>query len=253
VGVFLYYLPGLPFGDCTLDRLRESPLSVPLRDCLESSSAFGRTLAIRAVHANGPDGMSGTLVCAGARDSQPVGMYPARQKWEQWGAVWIGRDTEDPPQPIDLQRPQMLSGYERELGGIVWTVPVVRRGGMRPALPQSMARTPAGEFELRLRDEWREPWEQSGKIWDQIVDPKPCPFAEVFDLCCSMLSLNYRVGPAELSILGTVDTTNWQTIYECVADWPTVAEMLGEPDPNAPAPVPAGEAGVANSMPGAAA
>lgn len=243
-------MPGVAFGDCTIERLRESPVAVPLRDCLESSATFGQRLTIRPVHAHGPDGMSGTIVCAGRRQSQLVGMYPQRQTWEQWGEIWIGRENEDPPETTDLQRPSMLPGYDRELGGMAWTIPVVRRGGMRPTLPQSMYRSPNGDFELRLREEWRESWDQSGRIWDQIIDPKPVPWSDAFGLCCAMLSLNYRVGPNEISILGTIDTDNWQTVYECVSDLPAVREMLGELDPNAQAPVPNMEAGVANTTHG---
>lgn len=247
MSAFLYYLPGVPFQDVTLERLRESNLYGPLRDCLETPATFGQRLAVRAVHANGPDKMSGSIV---STSGDGLGYYPSRQTWQQIGGKWIGYETL--PTPEALSRPRQIAGYERELNGQTWIVPTVRRGGVRPTLPRKMGVAPDGSFQMVLRDEWRGPWDLSSEMMDLIIHPgKTIAFERAFALCVEMLAINYRVGPEEISILGSLDTENWESVFHAVCDIPFIEEHA--PDPNEETPAPSGEAGEVNSTHGVAA
>ena len=246
MGVFLYYLPGVTHAECTLERLRNSPLAIPLRDCLETSLTFQQRLQLRGVHAHGPDGLSGVIVAPvpPVESAQPIGMYGDRQTWDQWGGVWIGRDRSDPPRAIDLARPRVFPGYETPLGDDVWTVPIVRRPLSNACLlPSVLAQTPDGQFAMRCRQEWTSAWEMSGEIWDQMANPgRKFRLSRALELCAAMLSINYRVGVPELSILETIDSDNFERVYEAVIDAPLIRAELDEtgvgsqPDPNGKAP-----------------
>ena len=247
---FIYYLPGVPFQDVTLDMLRESNLHGALRDCLESGATFGARVASRAVHANGPDGMSGTIV--GTKEAgDGIGYYPARQTWQQINKKWIG--YEDLPTPSDLARPKQLAGYERELNGQAWNIPTVRRGGLKPMLPRKMGLAPDGSFSMEVRDSWRWAWDLSGEMWDCLVHPdKSITFERAFSIASEALAINYRVGPEEMTILGSLDTDNWEEVFRCVCDVPFIAEWEEQNNPNAETPVPL-EAGEPSSTHGVAA
>lgn len=245
MGVFLYYLPGVTHAAATLERLRASPLAGPLRDCLETSTTYQQRLQFRGVHAHGPDQGSGVIVAPvpPVESTQPIGVHPERQSWQQRGEFWIGTDRHDPPRAIDLARPRQFGGYERQLGGDVWTVPIVRRKITQCLLPSVLSQTPDGQFAMRCRAEWEEAWDISGEIWDQIVHPeRRFPLARALTICAAMLGINYRVAVPELSILETIDSDNFQLVYEAVVDWPLITAemqamgMTGPADPNETAP-----------------
>jgi hypothetical protein len=258
MGVPLYYFPRETPAAMTRERLRDSPLADPYRDCLVGPVEFERSVSIREVHANGPDQGNGVIVAALGKHSpqQRVGVYKGIE-WHSWnqGQYWIGLDPLHPVTVDDLARSALIPGYDVRLGEQTWHVPTVRRGAKFPTLPQTVGFNADGLFEMRLRREWEPIWEQSGKIYDQFFQPGSYPFPQIATLCANMLGINYRVGPAESFLLELVDTENWSHIYEAVLDWPLVKEMLDDTsaDPNAAAPAPAGEAGEPPSSAGSAA
>lgn len=245
---FLYYLPGCNTAAWDRSAALDGPLAAQLRDCLVGQAEFQTRLTLRNVLAKGPDGGSGLLVApvpAGGHGNQPLGVHPERQEWHDCGSFWLGADTELGIDPLSLLRPGAIEGTDVLLNGLVWQVPVIRRGGMHPTLPQTLTRR-GGKFERRLRADWQPVWQASGRIWD-LVFGGSAQFEEVFDLCVQMLQVNYRVGPDELSVLESLDTENWRPVFEAVIDWPTVSEILEaakpDSDPNAAAPAAGSAAG----------
>ena len=243
---FLYYLPGLTHDRFTREWLADSPLAGVLRDCVAGGPEFQRRLTVRNVHAHGPDQGNGLLIAPVPQRGhgvQPIGVHNERQEWHDCGTHWLGVDTELGIDPLDLLRPGALEGLETRLAGLIWQVPIIRRGGNFPTLPETLTRR-GGKFERRLRREYEPIWAASGRIFDLAFRQSSAQFEEVFDLCCQMLAVNYRVGPDELSVLEAIDTENFRGVFEAVIDWPTVRQILesvtpGEPtlpsDPNAAA------------------
>lgn len=230
---FLYYLPGLTHAQLARETLLEHPLAGVLRDCLAGAPEFQRRLSVRNILNRGPDGGSGVLVAPvpqRGHGAQPLGYYPERQQWHELEQHWVGVDTELGIDPVDLLRPGSLEGLEVRLNGLVWQVPIIRRGGMHPTLPQTLVRR-GGTFAKALRREWQSVWDASGRIWDLAFRQSSAEFEEVFDLCCQMLAVNYRVGDDELSILETLDTENFRAVFEAVLDWPTVSAILESTTP----------------------
>ena len=235
MGVFLYYLPNKVPASLTRDDVHRAGLGDSLRDCLESQIAFRERLIVHHLHAGGPDGSSGVLLCAppanGLELQQSVGYYPARQAWRQCGDFWLGHDTSDPPAPEMLARPERVSGYETLLGdGQIWNCPTIRRGGAFVNLPRAMGVDGSGQFTMRVLPAYDWAWELSGEIWDKLIAVKTFPFPEAFRLAVAAIGLNYRVGSHEATELGLITTENYESVFEAVIDGPKIKELLGEPD-----------------------
>lgn len=237
MGSLLYYLPGAQRQ--TGEALRNGPLSAALRDCISTQALCDIHIAQAEVHGRGPDGGQGLIVSAiphHGDSQQPIGMYASDQRWEDRGQFWIGEDSRYPVQPWDIQRLSVLDGHSVDCNGEEYTVPVIRRGGRFPAVPQSIGLDRDGRVRMSIRPAWRSAWDAAGEIWDRyMIALEPCEFSRVIDLCSQILGINYRVSLAEVSFLELVDTSNWEKIFGACVDWPIVEKMLapdGGPEKN---------------------
>lgn len=236
-GLFLYYLPGKQRGLLQPDDLREAGLETSLRDCLESPRAFQERLLVNQVHARGPDGSSGVIVAAqpgsGREIVQKLGYHAAEQAWLDCGRYWLGRDKLHRPTPVMLARPHLVSGYDEPLGdGNVWTLPVIRRGGLAPNLPRTMGVGSDGGFQMHVLPEFDWAWKLAGEIWDNARSRPSLEWSYAFSLAVGVLSLNYRVGPQEATALDLITTINFQKLFSAAIDWPRVEELLAEQLPD---------------------
>ena len=224
----LYYLPGQTRETLTPERLRMAGLGDVFADCLDSHRAWDARLALRQIVDRGPDNGRGMLVAAhpATQPAQHIGHYAAHQTWRELdGGIWFGVDRRFPVTPEDLRRPQSLEGHDTVLGEHVWTVPILRRGGIRPALPQALIRR-NGRLELQLRAEWQETWRVAGRCWDLLTTVQGAEWEEVYDLCRHVLGVNYRVGDAELELLAPFDTATFSEVFKAACDWPLVEQLL---------------------------
>lgn len=227
----LYFLAGLNVETLTRDTLTDLGLADRWRDLMDSRKPLVDLLAHRLVR-KGPDGLTGVVVCPlPCAGTQPqLGVFP-HQTWQQIGdGVYLGWSPDDPPTPLDLLRPVVLNGHETTLGSHVWQVPVIRRGGLRPALPQVLTRK-NGRVEMQLRREWEPVWKSAGRMWDLLTTVQAAEWEEVYDLCRLALQINYRVDDAELELLQAIDTGNFQQVFQAVCDWPLVESMLAQQFP----------------------
>lgn len=227
---FLYYLPGQTVATCDRDALRAAGLEMVFREEVQSQRAFQEQLILHQVHANGPgERRSGVLVTVDQPGVERVGYYPAEQAWSDCGKFWLGEWRSARPEPADLSRPQLVSGYECVLGDQrAWTAPTIRRGGIGANLPRAMGLDPCGAFGLRVLPDWEWAWQLGQEIFDTAFGTPSVPYETVFRLCCACLSINYRVGPIEVSRLGLVTTDNFQRIFDAAIDWDLVQELLRE-------------------------
>ena len=259
--VFLYYLPGVTKDQVTRESLRGGPLGERLWDLLATPTLFQTRISLHSVFAKGPDGMSGVIVAALPADAagfaQPIGFYPERQEWHQVGMIgqalaagsspvteqepaasavpltyWIGLDTRSRPTPDGLQREHVVSGAECELGdGGVWVCPLVRRRGFANAMPSTWGiDLQTGAFAPQMLGEYSPAWLAAQRIFDGACSGD-IPKAEALTLCGQMLSINYRVGLAELTLLRVLSDATYLQVWRTAIDADFVEDWLAAENP----------------------
>lgn len=228
--MFLYYLPGKEVATIDRDAVRAAGLGDVLRDLLVSASAFREGVSLAQVHARGPgERRSGVIVAPLPCAAPPrrIGYYPEAQTWRDCGGYWIGWETAALPGPAELARPAPIDGYELLLGdGHVWVAPTLRRGVACGNLPRAMGLDEAGQFTLRVLPAFGWAWDLGGEIFDTVFGAPSIAWEKAFDLAVRALSINYRMGPIEASILGLVTTENFQRLFDAAVDFDLVRELL---------------------------
>lgn len=221
---FLYFLPELQATGCSIEQLHAAGLQ-PIVEGLQVTD-----LALCDCSA-GPSGSHGLVVVVPPAGGEPpplIGYYPNRQTWEQFGAVWIGRDQEQPPTPEGLARGPLLGGYDRQLGdGNFWRCPTVRRAFVWPVVPQRYGRTAEGKTLRQVKPEYSGIWERSGRWAAGLLTDDPAgelTLDEKIDAAVELLGLNYRVTDAEITLLGLLDDDALQLIVEAAIDVPWLVE-----------------------------
>jgi hypothetical protein len=158
----------------------------------------------------------GCLVHAGLR---PAKYSPDSQRWTdgEEGKYFVGiEDVALPPGPADLERETGLDGYPlRVADGNQWRIPLLRKWDPRRlghvcALPQAIsAKTVAGKasFVPTVKAEFAALDAMADTIFDGFVDQKQISIDQLFTRAAELLAVNYRVGAAEVDLLGllTVD------------------------------------------------
>jgi len=248
----IYYLPGMP-TTATIAELRAAGLG----HAIEEDVGLGRAGVMRG----GPDGGAGLIV--GYTDrlaGQALGMFPDGQRWERmaWppgmnagarGAAWVGWWPGSPPRPEELARARMLTGHWVTLAdGQGYLVPTVRRAVETSAgtayivsLPHTIRLDAAGEWRRNgviavYQDLWRmtERWAESffasiGRAAEAEAaagaESVSVTFAEEVGLCAAALTVNYRLGPTELSALGLLDETAVGAVLGALIDLPRLREL----------------------------
>lgn len=237
MSTFLYYLPGQTVGTVGRDKVREVGLGEIFRDCLTTQLAFQQRVIAHQVHANGPGPIkSGVILVAQPGESgevtQKIGYYPSEQTWVDCKSFWLGWETAKRPTPDGLRRSPFVPGYEVMLAdGHIWTAPTIRRGGRAPALPASLGIDEAGSVVTRILPEFDWAWQVGQEIFDRVFGPPTLAWDIAYRLCVEALSLNYRVGPREVSELRILTTENFQRIFDAAVDWDLVQELLSEGEP----------------------
>lgn len=161
-------------------------------------------------------------------------------RWEPYPgspSILVGWDPESPPAPEELRRDEQLDGHEVELSdGRRWLVPVARYPRGDTPLPRRMQwdgkAWGIGEVENRFKGLWA----GAERVWARLMavaeDLGPSggevTIEESSNLAALALSLNYQVGPGELSLLGLLTTSSQEDVVLAVVDYPSITSLIEE-------------------------
>jgi len=239
---FLYFMPGLKPGELTDARIDASGLRTALRDCLAPRDLSGSGVLAQGALAAGPSGQSGLLLAAHWPDGQAFAYLPEEQQWLCCGPFWLGWSRTQPPTPVQLARPLMVSGQTLGLGdGHEWTAPTIRFLSGETALPSSWGQEigPGGtpRFRSEVLPEYDWAWRLTGTIWDAFLQSDPIPYQRMLEWCSALLSVNYRIGPWECTALRLITSQNAVQILRTAIEGDKAIALLNEEQLSAVPPV----------------
>jgi hypothetical protein len=232
VAGFLYFVPGVFKTSFSPEELAT----------LKIAHAFdaGTSQSCREYRGTGPGGESGTIVADSNTVPAERHVYSAdKQTWRKAPAssVRVGMWNDAKPGPPDTVRKAAIPGHAVTLGdGRQWMIPVAR----------GIAETPSGDVIRYTNCDRRLDWDDEGRrvlgevveahkaLWDAAslwMDAKTqtegddhaamLEQVETTEAAVVGLSTNYRVGLAEVGLLGLLtERTEW-TILDAMIDWPS--------------------------------
>lgn len=232
---FIYYFPGV--NGVSDDVLKKHGV-----ERVFDGSSVDRVPVLQ----RGPDGDAGVLAVMKPDHEQGVkaGLQykPHRQTWQEapQGGYWIGYETDARPRPIDLQRKTMLSGHIVVLNdGESWLVPIARSFPIGMSLPVTLRVGKDGELivgevvkqYVAFGDLAEAHWESSVELamqaqssTEDVVQGRS--FDDIWPLAVEALSINYRIGSAEMSVLDCLTTENLSEVTDAVVDMPTIKASM---------------------------
>jgi hypothetical protein len=225
---FLYYLPGS--GGCSEKMLQ----SLGLYDRFIAPGAQLGPWVVRAWE-GGPDGGQGCLVAAGNRVPEYIS---DAQVWENAGAYWVGiEDLKAPPGPADLRNPVGMEGRAIALGdGGMWSVPLIWKWNPRTcehdvAVPQRLQRKIIDgrpKMSLEVVPAYRPLTAIAGEVWNSYCMGTPLTVDQVFENATALLGVNYRLGLAEVNLLGLLTVESAQKALSAAIDMESIERQASE-------------------------
>lgn len=228
---FYYYLPGVPKNALIRgsDRLApEALVQAGIDDVLSDVLRIPDHVLLGET-AHGPDGQAGsTLYPLPPTGDVPdvVGYDAAKQTWTHLDPdkrCWIGWLTDDPPLPADLERNEVVDGYQvKDAHEHHWLVPtLVSVDNPRGRLPAAVGWDTNREPVIGVAAKYRELWQRAKLIWDlcEVSAESTGVFAlklsEADDLrcyrfLCDCLQINYRVNNQVLAVIDQI-RPDWLT------------------------------------------
>lgn len=228
---FLYYIPDVDPSQVSPSLLKGRGVTLSLRDLFGRWQPPHNVTVAPIVH--GPDGKCGCYVYPIPETGnlpRTHGYDSETQEWENCGGYWLGIDTENRPTPPELIRPTIVSGYPYRLGDDwEWECPVLRRptGTVSigiPNVPQSWGYDSSGTFEEKVLPQWEWAWKLSERIWNVFGGVEDIDKPEACDICCQLLSINYRVGKHEITKLGLITSDNYGKIFKAAIEGELIDE-----------------------------
>lgn len=185
----------------------------------------------------GPSGSAGWLLyrnSPGAIDS-----YDANsQVWQSMpypSDFYIGQTrSPDVMNPASLARESMLPGHPVRLGdGQQWNIPCAvdfdENGNMDCRLPRNLKILSDGTWSVgSVIPTYRQLWDYLESYLDaesMAVDGH-FVFTAINDWCTAALSVNYYVGPSEVTILGLINQSNRSEIVNAILDLKSMRSVL---------------------------
>ena len=256
--MFLYFIPDHPRGVVTRADMEALGLAYALGEGDPDS---------RRLTGNGPEGRAGVVLtvpppASAGPDARVDTLYePGKQTWRKGpgGKYWVGHYNAKRPTPASVARPRMVEGEPtRFRDDREWLVPIARSIVRGSTLPKEIV---LGEdlqtWEQRELPEYLQLCADAEKVFDVIAGAQPdeagdvkwsMDFAEAMRICVSALSVNYRVGPIEVSMLGMTNDDVW-AVLRAVCDVPMVERVMAERQKKSPAEA-AGSSPTAAGSPG---
>lgn len=210
--------------------------------------AFDRHWVGRGVR-RGPAGGGGLVIADDRRiPANRIVYQPEVQTWRRAakGPGWVGRYTQESVEAQSVARDEMLRGHQVRLGDDQeWLIPVARafiaedNAAWYIALPEATDVDDEGNWVRGgVVQRYRELWEIAQRWWDAVHGAINAAnsqedeqrvrflFEELNDAALLALSTNYRVGRAEVGLLGLFDDQVPRTILNALVDMPTIEAWL---------------------------
>lgn len=163
---------------------------------------------------------------------------PEAAKWHQIPGtdLWVGHPKGEPAGPGDLARRDPIPGpFVRLADGAAWQVPVARFVTGATQLPRAMAHGEDGWTDGDVVERYRGLWEAACEAWDAIIEAcatgEPSSELTIYaeaDTSALALATNYRVSPAEITLLGLFDTQSQFDVIKALVDWASVEAVAKE-------------------------
>lgn len=199
----------------------------------------------RGVTGSGPDGGGGMIIVAASGipegTAPKIGYYPETQQWQQApsGGYWVGRQTDEPTRPVDVQREEVVAGHSVTMSdGQEWLIPVARAFPQGSALPQKLRLGPDGELVAETLPKFAQFSAHADVIWDtwygqvKAIDagtepPEPeITDKDMWMMAAEAISINYHIEQIGISLLGLIDTKTIWTVLRAVIDVPTILDAI---------------------------
>jgi hypothetical protein len=132
----------------------------------------------------------------------------------------------------------MVEGQWLELGdGQKWAVPQLRLETGRTGLPRALRLSPDGQLVGDVVDKYRALAADGERLWQMLChlqrgEPAPDPImseADIFRLVARVLSVNYRLGPAEVGALGLITSANFLRVAFAVVGYDRLLQVEESP------------------------
>jgi len=224
-GLLFYFLPSLTRNELTRAKAKTLPFASSLSDVTKSERLWQLHTIIVDV-ALGPSGSSGVLLAtkpANWPNAHKVGYFADAQTWKPRGSFWLGMDNEVAPGPDSLQRVTLMDGYEVELGdGSIWIAPIIRAwndDGYAIALPKDLGFDEHEQCVALVKSDYQWAWNLACDVWDFVIQRGTVPLEQFTRWAIECLSLNYRIGIHEASVLGLFDTATAREVLHASVDW----------------------------------
>lgn len=208
---------------------------------------------------------------SGFQETHLIGYFPEKQAWRKIPPhpsvvsapscsieAYVGVYRDPPPTPAELLRRRTLRGHLVTLGdGQQYEIPVARGWsddeedpGWYMALPQATDLDEEGNWTRGgVVAAYAPLWDVALRWWDAMVAAEEgseqedaegteeegkgleFEFAQLNDAALLALSTNYRLGKAEVALLGLFSTGVPQAILQATVDWPTLTGWLKKKHP----------------------
>lgn len=244
---FLYFIPDFHVRP---DQSRPSDAELRRRGL---DHLVGAMLTSAAISHGGPGECSGVLLAVdeaslmrGGRRVERIIYLPARQTWRVWpdaehvkqSGFWIGFETADRPRPMDLARrdaPHGGQGYPVPMAnGDAYHIPPQR------FFPDTFEMTAGGVVARVTKKEFLPMKAAAEKLYQMFYetaailaeadgDENATPGlddTEMFVVGTQFLSLLYRVGVAEATVLGLWDDDSLGLAMKAIIDMPSFEKMI---------------------------
>lgn len=179
----------------------------------------------------GPDGGHGCIfVFPDAAGDHPPIHVTDRHEWIQLpgSGVYVGVDPDQLPTPESLARREQIDGHFVTLGdGCEWLVPVARMISGATPLPRRLAWDGTEWTPGDVMPKYRELFGAACRLWEVLSggDAAELTLSTECDIAATALAINYRIGPAEISLMGLFSTQTEANIAKALIDWPALMEL----------------------------
>ena len=213
-------------------------LNKPSEDLMLASGLIGETVADWVPCHRFIDGSSGTTFSLYGKFK---GKF--RVHFENSVQVWqdipntplsIGYNIDQPPQADDFLKQEIISGRRLLMGnGQEFLIPIARRFTTGCLLPFDMGMLCEGKFIKTTMEKYLDLQKLAEKlaVWYGMIQgqEKDREFfntdEKVFNVACKILSTNYHLSKAEITILKIVNSSNALSVLENVIDVPYLEEL----------------------------